>query len=342
MTTPTPQPVDPRTAELLAAWLVGDLDDEGARDVEQRLVDEPALADRAAAIESTLRRLRRVEEVPEPPGFAERLADRLDVEAPPRSIAPVVALHRPRRFPWQTLGAVAALLMVVVTSAGVVGLLRTSGSDSAVSQGAAGDAAVADLDTGETQAALEQNDEFTATAESEAERQAAPPGAEGAQQSASEAAATGAADTPLLLEGVPLVVEDSGGEESGGAGASEPTGILPDEQAVRERFAGVPEALALLGLATDLAAEPAAAAADRITGAPPFVNGVSPGTCLAAVQQRTEPGAIPVRVEAVDANGAPALVYVLVAAAAGAATLDQVVIDVTDAGTCTSLIRVEV
>lgn len=103
--------------ELLAAYLDGELDDIGTARLERRLRTDTQLAARLDAIAHTRGRLQRLDAVEPPAGFRQRLDDRLAAE---RSSSSAIRQRRAHLRRWQPLVAAAALVLILVTGAGIV------------------------------------------------------------------------------------------------------------------------------------------------------------------------------------------------------------------------------
>jgi hypothetical protein len=110
--------------------------------------------------------------------------------------------------------------------------------------------------------------------------------------------------------------------------------VLADGDTAAAHLGGRPESGALISREGEEARELAAAFAVAVRSAPPFTDGTRPDACLAEVADGTGAPVVPVRVEAVVYEGAPALAYVLVTAADGGEALDRVEAWIVEPATC--------
>lgn len=273
---------------LVAAWLSGDLDDEDGGTLEGRMADEPALAARADRLAELAARLRGLDEVEPPPGFAARLQQRLEAERG----APSLETRR-RRVSWQALTAAAAALVGVVAVGGVLsglvggGALDRQASEVTIEAGQPDDAAREEA----------QDDGAEALSLDETARAQAP--------------AAGSADAAQApVPPAPAIVDEGA--------------VLDDEAALRAHLATLPVAGALLGRPLDEAEDVALAFRSELRRAAPFRTGVQPAACLETVSAGAQGPLVPARVESLVFAGEPALVYVLVDARAGSGALDRV------------------
>lgn len=334
---PTPQPPPDET---LAAYLVGDLDAQQAAAVDAAL-DDPDTAARLDALAETLVRLRRVDDVAPPDGYAERLRARLQAPAP-GTPATVTTLDRARaRRTWSGVGAAAAALVLLAVGSFAVlqGVGGGSGGDSAE---VAGEQPLADADAGDEAGSAES---FAAE---EAAPQAAPEGGagDGAPQPATVPDATPQAERFG-------VAEDQAGEQSGTVPAVPPAAeaavpgpdvvvddtfvAAPDDAAVLGAFADLPEVQAVMGLPL-AEAETAAVAAARALASAPALAGAAPDACVQTALNGLEPPLI-VRAQALHYAGEDHVAYV-VASSEGGQVIDRAEVVVVEAATCTVLTTV--
>lgn len=298
MSPPSPPPPSGSTdAEMLSAYLAGDLDEPAAAALEARLADDPALARRLDDTARVVAALRGVDEVVPPHGTGDRLRARLATERG-RAATPVTSLQaRRRRVPWPALGGVAAGLAAAALVVGGV-LQADDGAMQADRPEAAGpDAGVEDS------AEMPQDEALDADAQSEARERLQTSDDAGDEEAAAPVPAPdGHDDQPVVLD----------------------TQIRLDERGdARRRYADLPEASALLGEAVDAATDRALAYRAAVSDAPAFESGATPDACLDEVGTGSEP-LVPARVESVVYEDHPALAYVLVTAAEGSPTLDRI------------------
>lgn len=302
MSDPTALPPSDGDAELLSAYLAGDLDEDAGAALEARLRHDPALARRLDATAEVMAALRGVDEVAPPAGAGDRLRARLTAETSkpepgPRGRAqpPVTSLRtRRRRVSWPALGGVAAGLAALALMAG--GVLQ-------------GSLQLADQTAGAPETAYDADErlegglaEDSSTVESQPQALEGPGGGEeaGEHEQRGDAGSDGRAlpvlaDTEVRLEG---------------------------RTAAHDRYSRLPEVAALWGEPVPVATERAAAYQAAVADAPAFRSGTRPGACLDQVGADGDP-LVPVRVESVVYKGRPALVYVLVTAAQRSPTLDR-------------------
>jgi len=283
---------------------------------------------------------------------------------------------RRRRQGWaRGLGTAAAAVVLVAGVGGVVGQLATGGGEEAAMETTMMDESAGGADTAEDAAGdsaggggAEQDAGGEGAGEAPAgDPDPAPPPASGmasedatvAEEMASESAALDGVPQPpgpvVLDQGVVLggglpegsdgaarVPDGSEGPATGGPVLAQAPPELENE--VRERFAAVPEATALLGTPREQANPLAAATSDALRSAPPFDDGVRPDACIDAVLSGTALGAggtpVIARVEQVTLDGSAALVHVLVTGDAATPALDDVRVVVTAAATCAPLVDV--
>lgn len=316
----------PDDGELLAAYLAGELSDDEQAGVAARLAREPRLARRLDDLAELLVRLRRIDDVSVPHGYAERLRDRLEGEraaarmpvaaTPPTEDEasepdePVAAVSRTTRrgvaeLPSRllpVLAAAAALVAVAVLgAAAVTGLGPFSsevGSGEEAAGGGPGGGAGRD-------AALSGQAESASTPLGSRERAEA-----AAPQAASELTAPSDAIPPTLP-------------------------LLSDRRDAREAKLGRLEAAAQQVL--DSQADPrvrAAALTQAVADAPAFPGGPAPGACLEEVVAE-EPGpVVPVAVRALTVNDRTRLAYAVAQPAERGGPLTTARVIVADAQTC--------
>lgn len=304
-------PPDPPDGDVLSAYLSGDLDEAAAAALEERLGDDPELVRRLDATAQVLIALRGVDEVGLPPDAGRRLRDRLAGASAPAGDATVTPLDARRRLSWKAVAGVAAGLAALALVGG--GLLQGFGTQGGL------DMALDDSATGggaEERAVPEAMEAPAAGDAAEEEDGDAFAGRERLDEQAPAPPATGASPRPA--DG-PTILDDEA--------------ALPDVDAVRDRYQGLPEVAGLLGEPVPAAAGRAAAYRAAVAEAPAFRSGARPGDCLAQVGEG-EP-VIPVRVESVVHEGQPALAYVLVSVRQGSPTLDRAEAWIVDPTSCT-------
>lgn len=179
-----PQTNAPDEGELLAAYLAAETDDLTSARIERLLRDDPRVAERLDALARTRQRLQRLDDVRPPPGFRERLDDRLRAERVARTDGGGhdAASERSRRGRWldrrrfAPLAAAAAFVLVAVI--GGASLLSVGGSVEESAETAADSAAeapAADAPAAEPFAAPDSGGE-AAAGEDAAGAQQQPPG----------------------------------------------------------------------------------------------------------------------------------------------------------------------
>lgn len=300
---PLHRPAD--DGELLSAYLDGELDREAAEELEARLADDPGLAARLEETREVVEALAGLRAAP-PPGYEERLRQRLQAERATPSLESVRA-ERARRRRWTPLAAVAGVLLVALVGGtavlGAMGHLGGAGSESA-QLAAGGDDQAPAADDADEQAEL-----FAEEAEEE--------------RPLLEGETDGADDSMDAGEGI----DDAEAEPAPAAG--EPSlvdaGTVVDSEAeARAHLASSTAPSGVLGLALEPAAEVAPAFRVAIQRAEPFASGVRPDHCLDEVLAGARGPAVPVEVEALTFLDAEALAYVVVSAADGSDRLDRV------------------
>lgn len=301
----------PDEDQLLSAYLAGELSADDAAAFEARLRDGPDLAARLEALHGALVHLGDLDAVEPPPGFSERLHARLDEAAGGPAAAAEgqaggavadLAAERTRRrqVRWGPLGAVAAGIATLAVVVSVVG--PPAARDGVEVAEAPDDEAPAALDAPE--AAF---DEDMATLSE--------PGAV-AERSAGDMAPPAPADEALA----PVIVDSEV--------------ALDDEDAVRDRYTGLPEAVGLLGLDRAEAEDRAPSTRFAVQRAEPFTSGVHPAACLDVVSTATDAPVLVARVESAVYEGEPALVYVVATVSGASTEVDRVEVWVVAPDTC--------
>jgi hypothetical protein len=299
----------PDDRALLSAYLAGELDAADAAAFEARLGDDPALAARLEVLHDALVRLGDVDAVEPPAGYGERLRARLDAEAGDAATAAEdragsavvdLAAERARRraVPWAPLGAVAAGVATLAVIVSVVGLPTADDADLA----GAPEEAPAALDAPEAEMFTPDDDTMT-----DAPFDVAQQRDDGAPAPAAEVFA-------------PVVVDSEV--------------ALADEEAVRDRYADLPEAANLLGRGRAEAEDQAPPARFAVQRAEAFASGVHPAACLDVISTATDAPVVVARVESAVYDGEPALVYVAATVSSGATEVDRVEVWVVAPGTC--------
>lgn len=330
--------------ELLSAYLDGDLPGEQAAALEARLQADPGLARQLDTLAEALVALRQLDAAAPPEGFAARLADRLAEEArataqdaPTAGTTPVTEPEPSPTLPqpgdelarrrarstratraWAAWsGVAAALAAVAVVFAGELGPGRfgeEETADMALDAGEAG--AQADGDAGGDAATLQ------------APAADSGPGI-GGEEGSREQIEAYAEDTTATREAavLPLLVD---------AGLA-----VADQAALQAAYAELPEAAAVLGTSRAEAEALVEPLLVTIRDAGTFPrSGLSPAMCLDAVTSGREGPLVPVRAEALEFDGEPALAYVVVLAGTGAPALDRVEAWVLSPAGCTTLAQV--
>lgn len=299
--------------ELLSAYLLGELPDADAEAFETRLGQEPALAAQLDALAGALVSLGGHDEVGTPEGFDDRLDERLRAA---RSGAGVVSLDAAReqrarsRGWWTTIGTVAAV--VAVGGVMAAGALRGIGSG--------GDEMAAE-DAGTTMESATSPDFDDAASGGGGTASA---GRAGGESRLEEDSVSADAAAPAAPPTAPLLLDDQA--------------VVRGEAALRKRYAGAPEADALLGTPVEEARSVAASFTTAVQRAEGFVGGGAPADCLETVTTAAEQPLIPARVETLRYRGQPALSYLLVTATPGSDALDRVEVWVVDASSCATLV----
>ena len=301
--------------ELLSAYLLGELSDADAQAFEARLDREPALAAQLDALAGALVALGGHDEVAEPEGFDERLDERLRKERADGGVVSLDAARENRarsRGWWTAIGTAAAV--VAVGGVMATGALRGFGGGGDSADIAAQDAATT-MESATNMALEESAGGGSAAGDSGATR------LEDTEFSDGAAGADAAAPAPPPE---PLLFDDQA--------------VVRGEAALRERYASVPEADALLGTPVEEARSIAASYTTAVQRAEPYAQGGAPADCLETVTTAAEQPLIPARVETLRYRGQPALSYVLVTATPESDTLDRVEVWVVDAQDCSTLV----
>jgi hypothetical protein len=321
--------------ELLSAYLDGELDEAAAAGLEARLEREPGLAARLEQTRDVIEALA-VLRLSAPPGYAERLRERLAAErsgSPPEPAGevaapvaaapgrPVRAWDRPpsgrhastgpgrwaARGRWATPLTAAAAMLVVAVLGGltVLGGFGGLGGQDAMVAGEVQDDGGADSAEPEARLFAEDTDD---AAEEEAEDDGE------------------AGDAGTMLESAPALADQPAIVEAGTE--------LDSEQAAREHLSAwaATQAPGILGLDLRAAEDAAAAARVTIQRAAPFSTGVDPDRCLDTVTVGAEGPAVPVLVESLAFEDSAALAYLVVSATSGSGSLDRVEAWVVDPG----------
>lgn len=346
--------------ELLSAYLDGELDDETAAAVEERIAQDPAFAALLDRTHDVVVALRGLDEVTAPEGFGSRLRERLDAE---RSVTDLSAARRRRATFWPAVGTVAAAVVALAVVGG--GMLSQQGNDrgdEVALRGGAEDAPSAMMAPADEEAAGgadrdEATDDF---ADSALELDAAPQQAGGGDGADDAPGVTGdsgegerSADAQPPEAAAPADAESDtaaggGSGASGSPDASGPTAadasdgptlvdaqaVLADETAARQRYGDLPDGQRELGMPLDEAREAAYRAREVIWAAERFESGPHPGDCLEVFDDSAESPLVVVRVETVVYGGTEALAYMVVGATADSERLDRIELWITELGGC--------
>ncbi|HUG84825.1 MAG TPA: hypothetical protein VMM13_09685, partial [Euzebya sp.] len=359
--------------EQVAAFLAGDLDDVAAEELQGRIDTEPWVARLADEMADMLMALGRVDDVPLPQGFTERLFEGMESELG-RSLAPPLpdqrTLHasgaaaatgwpegtRPRRRQGarrpsagtggpdrrsRLRGALAVAAVVVVLAVAGVGVLTQVGDFGSTDDGAdtadAGFAADEDVEirvADEDSARTTADDAPAEAAVATADEAAeADAGAEGAAADAGQQESEAAEDAVASGEAEAPSVALSVPTTSDGPMVMTLGEVDGDDGTLAAVVGDQPAAQDLLGTDAADVAELAAAYRDELLRGPDFDDGTSAGACLIDTLDAAGQDLVPAVAARLDLPDGPVVAYALVRSRDGT-VLDAVDVWVLDLPGC--------